>query len=149
MARHRLRVRQQQVGDISAAFIGNFGCILVDLFCYNRRALVTAAKKVLIWPQKTRTVASGHESAITCALFNPLFNLVVSGDEESLVTLWDLESGSPMFRFKNCHGLQKITAMAFDKTARRLVTAGHMDPEGVVKVWNFSTRPGAHHRDFL
>ncbi len=29
--------------------------------------------------------------------------------------------------------------MAFDKTARRLVTAGHMDPEGVVKVWNFST----------
>jgi WD40 repeat protein len=44
-----------------------------------------------------------------------------------------------MFRFKNCHGLQKITAMAFDKTARRLITAGHMDPEGVVKVWNFST----------
>jgi WD40 repeat protein len=105
----------------------------------NRRALVTAAKKVLIWPQKSRTVASGHESAITSALFNPLFNLVVSGDDESLVTLWDLETGNPMFRFKNCHGLQKITAMAFDKTARRLITAGHMDPEGVVKVWNFST----------
>lgn len=84
-------------------------------------------------------MASGHESAITSALFNPLFNLVVSGDEESLVTLWDLESGKPMFRFKNCHGLQKITAMAFDGTSRRLVTAGHMDPEGVVKVWNFST----------
>jgi WD40 repeat protein len=55
------------------------------------------------------------------------------------VTLWDLESGNPMFRFKNCHGLQKITAMAFDLTARRLVTSGHMDPDGAVKVWNFST----------
>lgn len=105
----------------------------------NRRVLVTAAKKVLVWPQKARTVASGHESAISAALFNPLFNLVVSGDEESLVTLWDLETGNAMFRFKNAHGLQKITAMAFDKTARRLITAGHMDPDGAVKVWNFST----------
>jgi WD40 repeat protein len=51
-------------------------------FDSNRRALITAAKKVLIWPQKTRTVASGHESAITSALFNPLFNLVVSGDDD-------------------------------------------------------------------
>ena len=38
-------------------------------------------------------------------------------------------------QFSHCHGNHEITAMTFDPTHRRLLTAGK---DGTIKIWNFN-----------
>jgi hypothetical protein len=45
---------------------------------------------------------------------------VVSGDHQSHVCVWEVDSGRMRFRFGGDQ--EKITAMAFDKAGRRLLT---------------------------
>jgi len=49
--------------------------------------------------------------------------------------VWDLDTGEKIMQFSHCHGNMEITAMAFDTTRRRLVTAGR---DGSIKIWNFN-----------
>lgn len=84
-----------------------------------------------------------HSKPVTCALYNSLFNQVVSSCHESVVSVWDLETGTKTIQFSKAHtytekGIEKsaeITAMTFDPSLRRLITGGR---DGTVKVWNFN-----------
>ena len=84
-----------------------------------------------------------HNKPITAALYNDLFNQVVSASHDSVVSVWDLATGTKTIQFSNAHrymekGVEKfaeITAMTFDPTGRRLVTGGR---NGTVKIWNFN-----------
>ena len=60
---------------------------------------------------------------------------VVSASHDSVVSVWDLETGEKTIQFSKCHGEVEITAMAFDPCKRRLVTGGR---DGSVKMWNFN-----------
>lgn len=80
-------------------------------------------------------LAMSHEVPITAVLYNTLFGQVVSADEVSTVTVWNVASGQKMFQFHNAHGDHKISGMCFDGSLRRLVTGGH---DGVCAVWNFN-----------
>ena len=42
---------------------------------------------------------------------------------------------SGKLQFSHCHGNHEITAMTFDPTHRRLLTAGK---DGTIKIWNFN-----------
>ena len=59
----------------------------------------------------------------------------MSGCSDSVVCVWDVETGQKVMQFSQVHGDAEITAMAFDPTERRLVTAGR---DGTVKTWNFN-----------
>ena len=67
--------------------------------------------------------------------YNRSFRLVVSGDDNSRVCVWDVTTGALNFMFKRAHGDSKITTMMFDHRERRLVTGAH---DGSIKLWNFS-----------
>ena len=56
---------------------------------------------------------------------------VASGDEGSVVNVWDIHSGSRALHFTKCHGKHEITAMALDSAGRRLLTGSR---RGDIKV---------------
>jgi WD40 repeat protein len=65
---------------------------------------------------------SSHIKPLCKALYNSLFNQVVSACHASLVIVWNLETGEKVIQFSNAHPDSEITAMCFDQSLRRLVT---------------------------
>ncbi|XP_033640138.1 WD repeat-containing protein on Y chromosome-like [Asterias rubens] len=86
---------------------------------------------------------TSHNRPVTAAIYNHLFNQVVSACHDSVVSVWDLATGTKTIMFSKAHkymekGVEKcaeITAMTFDPSFRRLVTGGR---DGSVKIWNFN-----------
>jgi WD40 repeat protein len=76
-----------------------------------------------------------HNKSICAALYNGSFNLVVSGCHESVISVWNIDTGENIIKFSNCHGNMEITAMKFDSEGRRLITGGR---DGSIKMWNFN-----------
>ena len=107
--------------------------------------LLLTSRKINIWPFKAQEdMQTSHDSAVSSAKFNRNFNSVISVDDESNVYVWDIEDGKLIFKYPDAHGKNRITAMAFDASMRRLITGGH---DGSIKMWNFSN--GHCLRDFL
>ncbi|KAI9222237.1 WD40-repeat-containing domain protein [Blastocladiella britannica] len=102
------------------------------------RQLLTGSSKVEAWPlysQFKQSLVQSHEAPVVAAMFNPSFHQVVSGCEDSAVSVWDAHYGEKTFQFNQVHGPLEITAMCFDTSGRRLLTASR---DGVIKVWNFN-----------
>ena len=117
--------------------------------CFNWRhqALLMATNQLIVFEHKTceiRTLhLTSHKKPINVILYNSLFNQIVSGGTDSLVSVWDPKTGERLMQF-SAHTIQReggeieeveITAMNFDPTLRRLITAGQ---DGCIKVWNFN-----------
>jgi WD40 repeat protein len=107
----------------------------------KRDVLVSLSRRIALWHIRKRKVPYGHTTAVTCTVYNPMFELVISADEASGVRVWDLNSGRAVLHFAGAHlndagEPMKITAMSLDHTMRRLITGAH---NGSLKVWNFST----------
>ncbi|CAM9527261.1 unnamed protein product [Lampetra fluviatilis] len=79
--------------------------------------------------------ATSHREPVRCCRYSAEFRQVVSCSEDSVVKLWDLDSGLPTFEFCGAHGESAITCMAFDSSGRRLITGGR---DGCLKVWNYN-----------
>eukprot|EP00955_Chlamydomonas_euryale_P098240 365129-Chlamydomonas_euryale.AAC.11 len=60
----------------------------------------------------------------------------ISGDAAGTISVWHVPTGKLRFRFYEAHGAQRLTALAFDPTRRRLLTGAD---DGAVKVWNFNS----------
>lgn len=89
-------------------------------------------------------IKTSHENPVGVALYNYVFESVVSCDDGGFVSVWDIENGKLVSKFGNTHGGKKITAASFDgyvnedgedDGCRRLITAG---ADGNIKIWNFS-----------
>ncbi|ESO87414.1 hypothetical protein LOTGIDRAFT_92084, partial [Lottia gigantea] len=84
-----------------------------------------------------------HNKPVVQVLYNPSFKVVITACEESVVSVWDMETGEKSMQFVNAHTLMEdgvltpleITAMAFDPPMRRLLTGAR---DGIIKVWNFN-----------
>lgn len=76
-----------------------------------------------------------HERPVTSAIYNNLYNQVVSACQEGTVTIWLIDTGQKVKQFLNCHGNSEITTLAFDQTETRLLTGS---TDGTVKVWDFN-----------
>jgi len=108
-------------------------------------AILLTSRKINVWPFKAQEdMQTSHDSAVSAARFNRNFNSIISVDDESNVYVWDIEDGKLMFKYPDAHGKNRITAMTFDASMRRLITGGH---DGSIKMWNFSN--GHCLRDFL
>ena len=55
----------------------------------------------------------------------------MSGCEGGVVKVWDIDNGSQVLKFSQCHGKHELTAMALDSTGRRLITGSRA---GEIKV---------------
>jgi WD40 repeat protein len=84
-----------------------------------------------------------HQKPVQGALYNKTFKFVISCCHESVVSMWDLNTGEKVMQFVNAHtridrGVEipiEITAMVFDEPGRRLITGAR---DGTVKIWNFN-----------
>ncbi|PFX29987.1 WD repeat-containing protein on Y chromosome [Stylophora pistillata] len=85
-------------------------------------------------PSEEHTITS-HSKPLCAAIYNDLFDQVVSACHESVVCVWSLETGEKIIQFSNAHGSSEITAMRFDPSKRRLITGGR---DGTVRIWNFN-----------
>ncbi|XP_055492768.1 WD repeat-containing protein 49-like [Leucoraja erinacea] len=75
-----------------------------------------------------------HNEPVLCCLYNKLLRQIVTCCEESVVKVWDLDTGSPVLEFTTAHGDAAITCMTFDISERRLITGSR---DGSVKKWNY------------
>lgn len=44
-----------------------------------------------------------HEMPVTCAIYNSLFNVVVSACQGSTIITWNIETGEKVIQFKRAH----------------------------------------------
>ncbi|XP_063160519.1 WD repeat-containing protein on Y chromosome-like [Candoia aspera] len=84
---------------------------------------------------------TSHKKPVLCCKFNKVFRHIVSCSEDSVVKVWDFESGKPVFEFGNAHGDSAITCLTFDFSGRRLVTGGK---DGCLKIWNYNNGQCLH-----
>jgi len=109
-------------------------CIFFDKISNN---ILLGSRKINSWFFKTQEeIKTSHEYPVSIALYNTEFESVVSCDDGSFISVWDIENGKLMSKFGNAHGKNtKITSACFDESQRRLVTSA---ADGSIKVWNFS-----------
>ncbi len=55
----------------------------------------------------------------------------MTGADDSMLVVWDIETGVKCLVFAHAHGTEEITAMAFDDSRRRLITGAR---DGSIKV---------------
>ncbi|XP_076818537.1 cilia- and flagella-associated protein 337-like isoform X2 [Clavelina lepadiformis] len=83
----------------------------------------------------TDEVSVSHNEPVMCCAFNSNFGHVITCSENSVVKLWDFETGTFMFEFNKAHGDTAITSLTFDASGRRLITSGR---DGAVRIWNYN-----------
>eukprot|EP00798_Chlamydomonas_sp_ICE-L_P024012 gene24012-9585_t len=90
--------------------------------------VLTAVNKPYAWCHKlVAQDRTGHMDAVRGALYNAVFDVIVSADESGTVCVWNIANGTREGRFQKAHGDAK--------NQRRLVTASG---EGEVVIWNFN-----------
>jgi WD40 repeat protein len=76
-----------------------------------------------------------HKAPVHCATYNSCFKQVITSCENSVVKVWDFETGEFIFEYGDAHGDNAITCMTFDNTGRRLITGGR---DGSIRIWNYN-----------
>ncbi len=127
-------------GDSGEILLG-LGKIEAFDFSSDWKRLATASEMgVFLWditgeePTLTQWFRNRNEVPRSLA-FSPDGKLLAQGNNKGSLTLWDLESGEPVFHIR-AHFVTIITALAFSSDGRRLVTG---DVQGLVKVWDTKT----------
>ncbi|XP_033112212.1 WD repeat-containing protein 64-like isoform X2 [Anneissia japonica] len=111
-------------------------------FDEKHERLITGSSVLDLWPltrtvQDTMQVPHTHDRPIVQLLYNQELNQVVTVCSESILKVWELETGKSVYSVSDAHGTNiEITAIAVDSTGYRLAS-GAVD--GSVKVWDFGS----------
>ena len=125
------------------------GPFSISAICFNpiTQTLVLATNQLAMlekhFEEENRMEFISHMKPVLFALYNKLFNMVVSVCQDSVVSVWDIDTGEKIIQFINAHkrierGVEipvEISAITFDGPCRRLLTGAR---DGSVKVWNFN-----------
>ena len=78
----------------------------------KHRYLVGATNKLVIWQpaQQFQVQDSSHNHPVTAALYNASFHQVVSADQNADLSIWNVETGHIISKFRLHHGDQKNKA---------------------------------------
>jgi WD40 repeat protein len=102
---------------------------ITALYAAPNGTLVTASTLLTIYPSAAanggRAVQQNpaeHRQPIVAALYNPLYGQVMSGCQEGVINVWDVESGGRVKTFHDIHGAAELTALALDSNYKRIIT---------------------------
>lgn len=105
----------------------------------SRGLAVATSEQIALLPLKNRSsskdMITTHKEPVMCLKYNKSFKHIVTASENSVVKVWDLETGRSVFEFSQAHGDQAVTCMSFDSTERRLITGGR---DGRLRIWNYN-----------
>lgn len=111
------------------------------------RTILLAANQIIMLEKRVEEESTAevvtHNKPVVGALYSKVFNSVVSACQDSVVSVWDSNTGDKLMQFVNAHsrierGVKipvEITALCFDYNGRRLLTGAR---NGTVHVWNFN-----------
>ncbi|KAK3580718.1 hypothetical protein CHS0354_005723 [Potamilus streckersoni] len=111
------------------------------------KAIILASNTIIMLekPEEDQYMAEvvSHNKPLVGALYNKNFKTLVSACQESVVSVWDINTGCKIMKFVNAHtrierGVEvpvEITSLIFDASGRRLLTGAR---DGTVKIWNFN-----------
>ncbi|KAJ7393062.1 hypothetical protein OS493_008360 [Desmophyllum pertusum] len=105
----------------------------------SRGLAVATSEQIALLPLRNRNsskdMITTHKEPVMCVRYNKSFKHVVTASENSVIKVWDLETGRSVFEFSQAHGDHAVTCMSFDSTERRLITGGR---DGRLRIWNYN-----------
>uniref|UniRef100_A0A3B3R441 WD40 repeat domain 95 n=1 Tax=Paramormyrops kingsleyae TaxID=1676925 RepID=A0A3B3R441_9TELE len=108
------------------------------LYSSSVRALYVATDSIsqlcLKTPPPQGHLVMSHREPVLCCGYSEELHQVVSCSEQSVVKVWDCDTGTQVFEFGNAHGFSAISCLTFDSKGR-LITGGR---DGSLKAWNFN-----------
>nr|XP_026649620.1 WD repeat-containing protein 64 [Zonotrichia albicollis] len=104
--------------------------------------LFTGSDVVDIYPlanvtQDSKELPQTHEKSLNALLYNRTFHQILSICTESILKVWDLETGSQIYQIEDAHGLNtEVTCAAIERNGVYLATGAC---DGTVKIWEFES----------
>ncbi|ELW49500.1 DNA endonuclease RBBP8 [Tupaia chinensis] len=108
----------------------------------NHGMLITGSSAMDMYPltrmiQDTKQVPHTHEREITVTLYNKHFHQVLTICSESIIKVWELETGLQIYQILDPHGFNvELTSAAIDESGFFFATGAH---NGTVKIWDFGS----------
>ncbi|XP_007118199.2 WD repeat-containing protein 64 isoform X1 [Physeter macrocephalus] len=112
------------------------------VFDSNHGMLVTGSSVMDMYPltrmiQDTKQVPHTHEREINVMLYNKYFHQVLTICSESVIKVWELETGLQMYQISDPHGFNvELTSAAIDESGFLFATGAY---NGTVKIWDFGS----------
>ncbi|KAK2492307.1 hypothetical protein MC885_011197, partial [Smutsia gigantea] len=108
----------------------------------NHGMLVTGSSVMDMYPltrmvQDTKQVPHTHEREINVMLYNKYFHQVLTICSESIIKVWELETGLQIYQILDPHGFNvELTSAAVDESGFLFATGAY---NGTVKIWDFGS----------
>uniref|UniRef100_A0A671G2W1 WD repeat domain 64 n=1 Tax=Rhinolophus ferrumequinum TaxID=59479 RepID=A0A671G2W1_RHIFE len=108
----------------------------------NHSMLITGSNVIDMYPltriiQDTKQVPHTHEREINVMLYNKYFHQVLTICSESIIKVWELETGLQIYQILDPHGFNvELTSAAIDESGFLFATGAY---NGTVKIWDFGS----------
>ncbi|XP_030124067.4 WD repeat-containing protein 64 isoform X1 [Taeniopygia guttata] len=112
------------------------------VFDNDHGLLFTGSDVIDIYPlanviQDSKELPQTHEKSLNVLLYNRAFHQILSICTESILKVWDLETGSQIYQLEDAHGLNiEVTCAAIERNGVYLATGAC---DGTVKIWEFES----------
>ncbi|XP_004283537.1 WD repeat-containing protein 64 isoform X1 [Orcinus orca] len=112
------------------------------VFDSNHGMLVTGSRVMDMYPltrmiQDAKWVPHTHEREINVMLYNKYFHQVLTICSESVIKVWELETGLQIYQILDPHGFNvELTSAAIDESGFLFATGAY---NGTVKIWDFGS----------
>nr|KAF6302650.1 WD repeat domain 64 [Pipistrellus kuhlii] len=108
----------------------------------NHGMLIAGSTVIDMYPltrmiQDTKQVPHTHEREINVMLHNKYFHQVLTICSESIIKVWELETGLQIYQILDPHGFNtELTSAAIDDSGYLFATGAY---NGTVKIWDFGS----------
>ncbi|XP_036091246.1 WD repeat-containing protein 64 [Rousettus aegyptiacus] len=108
----------------------------------NHGMLITGSSVIDMYPltrmiQDTKQIPHTHEREINVMLYNKYFHQVLTICSESIIKVWELETGLQIYQILDPHGFNvELTSAAIDESGFLFATGAY---NGTVKIWDFGS----------
>ncbi|XP_003800125.1 WD repeat-containing protein 64 [Otolemur garnettii] len=108
----------------------------------NHGMLITGSSVMDMYPltrmiQDTKQIPHTHEREINVMLYNKHFHQVLTICSESIIKVWELETGLQIYQILDPHGMNvELTSAAVNESGFLFATGAY---NGTVKIWDFGS----------
>ncbi|XP_073408522.1 WD repeat-containing protein 64-like [Dendrobates tinctorius] len=110
------------------------------IFDNKHLRLITGSCTLDVWPltrmiQDTRQIPHSHQRSINAVVYNKVFHQVLSVCSESILKVWEMETGHQIYEIKEAHGATiEVTSADIHMNGFYFATGAY---NGSMKIWDF------------